>query len=80
MFTRRFNRGTYEFYLNKGVGCFGVYSEYISVHTPENAFGYHDTILFHDGKPYTLHRYLQPWILRAVTKTLVEKGYSEYMK
>lgn len=79
LFKRKFNGKTYNFYLNKGEGCFGIYSEYVSVETPENAFGYTDTVLFSNGKPYTLHRYLQPWILKAVTNALVKKGYAAYM-
>ena len=80
LFTRKFNGETYKFYMNKGVGCFGIYSEYVSVETPENCFGYTDTVLFNHGKAYTLHRYLQNWILKAITETLVKKGYSAYMQ
>ena len=35
LFTRKFNGETYKFYMNKGVGCFGVYSEYVSVEMPK---------------------------------------------
>ena len=75
LFTRKFNGETYKFFLNKG-----IYSEYISVETPENCFGYTDTVLFSHGKAYTLHRYLQKWILKAITETLVKKGYSHYIE
>lgn len=80
LFTRRYEKETYKFYLNKGVGCFGIYSEYVSVETPENAFGYPDTVLFSHGKPYTLHRYLAPWIKRKIQETLIRKGYEPYMQ
>ena len=80
LFTRKFNGETYKFYMNKGVGCFGIYSEYVSVETPINAFGYTDTVLFSNGKAYTLNRYLQNWILKAITETLIKKGYADYIQ
>ena len=80
LFTRKYNKKTYSFYLNKGVGALGLYSEYISVDIPVNDFDYPDTILFNSaGKPYTLNRYLQPWILKAVTDAIIKNGYSEYI-
>ena len=80
LFTRKFNGEMYKFYMNKGYGCFGIYSEYVSVETPENGFGYSDTVLFRCEKPYTLCRYLPNWILRAITEALIKKGYSNYMQ
>ena len=80
LFTRKFKGETYKFYMNKGVGCFGVYSEYVSVQTPPNVFGYTDTVLFNRGKGYTLNRYLQNWILKEITETLIKKGYEAYMQ
>ena len=80
LFTRKFNKEEYKFYMNKGVGCFGIYSEYISVETPKNDFGYTDTVLFNHENPYTLNRYLQKWILKAITEVLIKKGYKEYMQ
>ena len=80
LFTRKFNGETYKFYMNKGVGCFGIYSEYVSVETPENDFGYTDTVLFKHEKAYTLNRYLQNWILKAITEALIKKGYAVYMQ
>lgn len=79
LFTRKYNKETYKFYLNKGVGCFGIYSEYISVETPENCLGYKDIILFNKGKAYTLNRYIPNWILKKITETIVKKGYSDYI-
>lgn len=80
LFTRKFNGETYKFYMNTGIGCFGVYSEYVSVETPKNDFGYTDTVLFCHEKAYTLNRYLQNWILKAITETLIKKGYENYMQ
>lgn len=80
LFTRKFNGETYKFYMNKGIGLFGVYSEYVSVETPANDFGCTDTVLFNCGKAYTLNRYLQNWILKAITETLIKKGYAPYMQ
>ena len=80
LFSRRFNKETYNFYLNEGEGCLGIYSEYISVETPKNCFGYSDTVLFNYGESYTLHRYLPPWIKREIKKTLIKKGYEKYMQ
>ena len=80
LFKRKFNGETYKFYINKGIGVFGVYSEYVSVETPENDFGYSDTVLFNNGKAYTLHRYLPKWILNSITKVLIKNGYSNFIK
>lgn len=80
LFTRKFNGETYKFYMNKGIGQFGIYSEYVCVETPVNGFGYTDTVLFNYGKAYTLNRYLQKWILNAITETLIKKGYAPYMQ
>ena len=80
LFTRKFNGETYKFYMNKGIGCFGIYSEYVSVETPKNEFGYSDTVLFNKGKGYTLNRYLQNWILKEITNILIKKGYATYMQ
>lgn len=80
LFTRKYNGETYKFYLNKGVGCFGIYSEYISIETPENCLGYPNTVLFNHGEPYTLHRYLQPWIKRKIKDAIVKAGYSDYIE
>ena len=63
LFKRKFNGETYKFYMNKGVGCFGIYSEYVSVETPENDFGYTDTEW---GASETL--YLVLWVENGVWK------------
>lgn len=77
LFTRRFNGGTYKFFMNKGFGCLGTY---ISVETPENCLGYSDTVLFHNGDPYTLHRYLPEWIKRRIKEAVIRRGYGEYIQ
>lgn len=80
LFTRKYNKEEYKFYLIKGIGVFGIYSEYIEVETPENCFGYPDYVRFNHGNPYTSWRYLQPWIMRKITEALVKKGYECYMQ
>ena len=79
IYTRKFNKETYTFYLNEPSyagekGCCGIeLVPYISVTTPENGFGYTDTILLSSsGKAYTLHRYLQPWILKRIEAIMIE--------
>lgn len=71
LFTRIFNKEMYYFYLANDRG-----TQFLFVETPENAFGYTDIVLFtHTGTPYSLWRYLQPWILREIKNTLIRKGY-----
>lgn len=73
--TRKINGEVYTFYLNTPeypgeTGCCGIEIQpYISIKTPENCFGYPDTVLFNYGKAYTLERYLAPYIKRQLTKT-----------
>lgn len=74
--TRKYNKEEYKFYLNepsyvgeKGV-CGIEIEPYIHVETPENSFGYTDTVLMYGGQAYTLHRHLQPWILKRIEKTM----------
>lgn len=80
LFTRKYEGKEYRFLLNKGVGCLGIYSEYISVKTPENCFGYPDTVLFSHGQPYTLERYLPNWIKKKIAETIVRQGYEQYIQ
>lgn len=56
---------------NGETGIFGIEEDpHIRIETPENCFGYSDTVLFDNryGKAYTLHRYLQPYILKALER------------
>ena len=80
LFVRKYNGEEYKFYLFKGVGCFGIYSEYVEVETPENGLGYPDYVRFNYGKPYTQWRYFQPWIKRKITETFLKHGYEYAMQ
>lgn len=72
LFIRKFNRETYKFYENSY-----PHGNYYSVETPENSFGYPDTVLFTSaGKAYTQWRYLPSWILQAIEKAFVKRGYN----
>ena len=72
--TRKYNKETYKFYLNTPdfdgeTGICGIeITPYLHVETPENGFGYTDTVLFNYGRAYTLNRYLQPWIKRRIER------------
>lgn len=85
LFTKRIKKENYIIVLNKPteegeVGCCGLpVLPYISITTPENCFGYSDSILYNRGDPYTLHRYCPAWILKELTKTIIKKGYFEYI-
>lgn len=66
----------YRIYINlpqfegeKGI-CGVEEDAYISITTPKNCLGYSDTVLFdrRNGKAYTLNRYLQPYILKALER------------
>ena len=76
--TRKYNKEEYRFYLNKPdyVGEKGIcgieITPYVSVETPENAFGYSDTVLMSHGKAYTLHRYLPLWILKKIEQKMLK--------
>ena len=76
--TRKYNKEDYKFFLNepeyageKGV-CGIEIEPYVSVKTPENCFGYSDTVLLNKGKAYTLNRYLPRWILKRVEKKMLD--------
>ena len=72
LFSRIYDKEEYKFYLNEPeyvgeVGVCGIPIEpYVSVETPENGFGYSDTVLINNGVAYTLHRYLPRWILKKI--------------
>lgn len=76
--TRKYNKEEYKFYLNKPdyVGEKGIcgieITPYVSVETPENAFGYSDTVLMSHGKAYTLHSYLPLWILKKIEQKMLK--------
>ena len=78
LFSRIYNKEEYKFFLNEPEyegekGVLGItLTPYVSVETPDNGFGYPDTILLSEGngKAYTLHRYLPPWILKKIEKRM----------
>ena len=76
LFTRKFNKEEYRFFINEPeyVGEKGVLgmeiAPYVHVETPDNGLGYTDTVLMQNGQAYTLHRYLQPWILKRIEKIM----------
>ena len=78
-FIRKHAGEEYKFFIVKPdydgeVGVLGIKIEpYVVVETPENAFGYPDTILLNSKQnAYTLHRYLPPYILRAIEKQMLK--------
>lgn len=76
--TRKYNKEEYKFYLNEPEyvgerGVCGIEIEpYVSVKTPDNGFGYSDTVLMNNGQAYTLYRYLPFWILKKIEKKMKE--------
>lgn len=76
--TRKYNKEEYKFFLNEPeyegeLGVCGIEIEpYVHVETPENGFGYSDTVLTRNGEAYTLHRYLPRWILKKIEKKMLE--------
>lgn len=75
--SRKINGEKYDFFLNtpdylgeKGV-CGIEITPYIEIKTPENIFGYPDTLLYSDTNNalYTLHRHLPAWIKKELLKT-----------
>lgn len=74
LFTRRYNKEEYTFYklvpeYADEKGILGIEEEpYIKVITPENGFGYIDTVLLSSSskKAYTLNRDLPKWILKKI--------------
>ena len=76
--TRKYNKEEYKFYLHepdyvgeKGV-CGIEITPYVSVETPENCFGYSDTVLMSNDKAYTLNRYLPLWILKKIEQKMIQ--------
>lgn len=76
--TRKYNKEEYKFYLNEPdyvgeLGVCGIEIEpYVSVETPENGFGYSDTVLISNGVAYTLYRYLPRWILKKLEQKMLD--------
>lgn len=82
---RRIQKENYTFILHLPdyigeVGILGLeVNPYISIQTPENCFGYNDTVLYDipSKQLYTLNRHLQPWIKKELLKTykILEEKY-----
>lgn len=92
LFSRKFAGGEYKFYLNSDVFMKNE-RVYISCDTPENCFGYIDTILFSTPDNcgwygcYTLWRHCPKWILRRIEKIFlrlmkeycINPGFDQYV-
>ena len=86
--TRKYNKEEYKFFLNEPEyeyekGVCGAYIEpYVSVETPQNGFGYSDTVLISnsDGMAYTQYRYLPPWILKKIQDKMIQIIDEYYFK
>lgn len=74
--TRRYNKQTYTFYLNKLTSG----QLYVTCETPPNCFGYPDIVLlaspsYNDNftpRAYTLYRTLPNWILNKIEAMLIK--------
>lgn len=85
--TRRYAKETYTFNVSVPeyageIGCLGVeISPYITVTTPENAFGYTDTFFYNadsnDG--YFEWRYHPEWIKRKIID-VIHRNYANWME
>ena len=84
--TRKFNKEVYKFYACTPsyageTGILGLELQpYVLCKTPENCFGYEDTVLYDSLHrfAYTTERHLTPWILREVEKELEKLHYKVY--
>ena len=76
--TRKHNGEEYSFWLKTLPDpCNpGKTWDYISVQTPENCFGYWDTVLldYATQKAYTMHRGMRPSTLKAIEKQMIALG------
>lgn len=85
LFVRRYDKEEYSFFIKYSVFD-GIEKFYPVCQTPENCFGYPDTVLlskhvvydrngYYCGEEpyaYPLQRRLQPWILKSIEKVLIE--------
>lgn len=81
LFTRKYNKQEYFFFLKTMISWVdGKSKKYLSIETPSNCFGYNAYVHFNSaGEPYTLYRYLQPWILRKIKEAVIQNGYEKYI-
>lgn len=78
LFTRKVNKQEFKFIKNTLVCCItGKDREYLSIETPENCFGYPDTILFNKGVPRTMHRHQPKWIMKKLTEIAIKNGLED---
>lgn len=81
--TRRYRGETYTFELCSNISWVtGEPYRYISCTTPENCFGYPDTVLLNTcydfalgrviTRAYTLHRSLPLWILEKIKSVMIK--------
>ena len=76
---RKYAGEEYKFFINEPeyvgeTGILGIeITPYISVETPDNGFGYTDTVLMDSRTKtvYTLNRYLQPWIKKKIKEHML---------
>ena len=72
--TRKFNKQVYKIYLHEPEyegetwGCDIEITPYVSVETPENCFGYSDSVLFYNGYGVCAWRTLPNWIMKELEK------------
>ena len=76
--TKKYNKEEYKFFLNepeyageKGV-CGIEIEPYVSVETPENGFGYTDTVLMYKWGADTIYRHLPKWILKKIEEKMIQ--------
>ncbi len=68
---RKFKGEEYFFKYNEGINRNNFEDSYITCQTPENCFGYPDTVLLSStGQAYTLWRHLPQWILKQIEKVM----------
>lgn len=81
LFTRKYNKEEYRFFKKTMISWIdGKPKTYLSIETPKNCFGYNDYVHFNStGEPYTLYRYLQPWILKKIKNAVIKAGYEKYI-
>ncbi|MBP5426282.1 MAG: hypothetical protein J6Y29_00030 [Clostridiales bacterium] len=76
LFTRKFEKEVYKFYLVVDKICISnelIY--YYIVETPENCFGYNDIIDFFGGCGFSTHRYQPKWIKNSCKNALLKRGF-----
>ena len=74
-FTRSYNREIYKFF----VVCDNYSNFWLRIETPENCFGYSDSIYINSkGEANTHWRYCPNWILKKIQQTVIETGLNYF--